>query len=228
MLAILPYLEQMNLYSQWDFRRNVVGNAGLASLDIVGFYCPSRRVGLRTGDSSRMLVALWRGGGTDYGGCLGAGNGWNNNAATHTFSDSPFDMEQWYNRSVLGIFSPNVSTSFAAIRDGASNTLMTGELQRLTPEPGATGNARYTRISQDGWALGGVATLFTTAMRETHGTFQTGGMNNNFFESPGSDHAGGAHFGMADGSVHFFDEGMAQETLYYLGAMADGKAVQPP
>jgi hypothetical protein len=48
----------------------------------------------------------------------------------------------------------------------------------------------YQRTSQDGWALGGAATLFTTAMHETGGTYQTGGINNDFFESAGSDPEG--------------------------------------
>ena len=62
---------------------------------------------------------------------------------------------------------------------------MTGEVQRLD-------GSVIQRMSQDGWALGGVATLFSTAMSENGGTYQTGGINNNFFESAGSDHPGGA------------------------------------
>ena len=46
-----------------------------------------------------------------------------------------------------------MSTKFGEIHDGLSNTIMTGELQRIT----AT-----TPASKDGWAIGGPATLFTT------------------------------------------------------------------
>ena len=108
-----------------------------------------------------------------------------------------------------------------AIRDGASNTIMTGELQRLD-------GSVEQRTSQDGWALGGVATLFTTAIKETDGTYQTGGLNNNFFESPGSDHPNGAHFGMADGAVHFINNSIDKQVFYHLGAMADGRVAQVP
>ncbi len=53
-----------------------------------------------------------------------------------------------------GIFGRvNVSTQFKEITDGLSNTLMIGELQRITD---------LTPTSKDGWAIGGPATLFTT------------------------------------------------------------------
>ncbi len=221
LLMILPYLEQANLYHGWNFAADVMGNVAVAQTDIAGFYCPSRRSKLRIGDSKRMLSASWVGGGTDYGGCLGAGNGWYNDAASHRFTNTPIVAEQWYNRLTIGIFSPNSAAGFTAIRDGTSNTIMTGELQRLD-------GSVAQRTSQDGWALGGVATLFTTAMSETDGTYQTGGLNNGFFESPGSDHPNGAHFGMADGAVHFINNSIDKQVFYHLGAMADGRVARVP
>lgn len=221
MLMLLPYIEQASLFDAWDFTKNVVGNAALAQTNIAEFYCPSRRKKLRRGDSDRMLDTSWTGGGNDYGGCLGAGNGWLNSTKGHRFTNSPYYSEKWYNHEVVGIFSPNSAIDFIEIKDGASNTILTGELQRLD-------GSVYQRTSQDGWALGGVATLFATAMKETKGTYQTGGMNNNFFESPGSDHPGGAHFGMADGSVHFLNDTIDKELFFYLGALADKHIAQVP
>jgi prepilin-type N-terminal cleavage/methylation domain-containing protein len=224
MLAILPYLEWNNAYTAWNFTTNVFGNAVTAQKDIPLFYCPSRRSKLRRGDAVRLLVSTWTGGGTDYGGCLGAGNGWSNDSTTsdhHKFDDTPIAAERWDNASVIGILTPNLGTELMAIRDGTSNTFLTGELQRLD-------GSVDQRTSQDGWTLGGVATLFTTAMHETGGTYQTGGINNDFFESAGSDHPGGAHFGLADGSVRFFVDGIDKHIFYHLGAMADGQQVQVP
>ena len=54
-------------------------------------------------------------------------------------------------------------------------------------------------------------------------------MNNGFVTSPGSDHANGANFGMADGSVQFFIQTMdLQRLLGAMGSMADKVAAEPP
>jgi prepilin-type N-terminal cleavage/methylation domain-containing protein len=224
MVMILPYLDQANLHAQWDFNTNVRGNADTAQIDISIFYCPSRRYKLRMRDSHRMIDSSWTGGGTDYGGCLGAGNGWDNEDSStnhHKFAKTPIADERWDNPLVVGILPPNYATPISAIKDGTSHTIVTGELQRLD-------GSIDQRTSQDGWALGGVATLFTTAKSETNGLYQKGGMNNNFFESPGSDHPQGANFGMADGTVHFLANGIDKQLFMYLGAMADGQSVELP
>ena len=209
---ILPYMEQQNLYDRWNFQTNVFGNADVADDDVPGFYCPTRRNKIRpedlampAGRPARMIVATWKGGGTDYGGCLGATNGWDNTATgpNHKFTKTDATGHYWNFQgdgttpSLIGIFRPNLAATFADMKDGASNTIMTGEMQRLDGKTDDT-------TSQDGWALGGVATLFTTANAVDGGA--VGGLNNNFFQSPGSDHSGGANFGLADGSVQFISE----------------------
>jgi len=114
-------------------------------------------------------------------------------------------------KSFLGIFSVNSETAIRDIDDGTSNTIMTGELQRLLgPDAPAT--------SQDGWAVGGVATMFDTGI--FGGT--AGGFNNNFYQSAGSDHEGGAHFGFADGAVRYLSENMSSQVYLELGT-ADGR-----
>jgi prepilin-type N-terminal cleavage/methylation domain-containing protein len=225
MLEILPYIEATPLFDSWDRQQNVLGNAAVASTDVADFYCPTRRAGIRTsaGDHLNLVDPNWRGGGTDYGGCYGRLDGFlNDTSSNHRFA----------NRGTLGDprffdgpFLPNVALKLAAVGDGQSNTILLGELQRLRPNglPGAANT--YNRTSYDGWAVGGVATLFTTATDVLHSN--PGGMNNEFFESPGSEHVGGAFFAMADGSVHFvseFIDAKDNDSVFpLLGSMRDGE-----
>ncbi len=222
MLHILPYMEQHAIYEQWDFSRSVSGNAMVAQTDIPGFYCPSRRSEMRLGDE-KFAFLQWTSGGNDYGSCYGRPDGWINNVSHHhrfCVSDVLGRPALWF-----GIFYPNSRTGFSAITDGTSNTIMTGDMQRLRPEPGTRGSAVYNRTSYDGWALGGVATMFVTTGADPAHT-QPGGMNNLFFESPGSQHPGGAQFGLADGSVRFLSEHIDSTMFSWMGSMADGEVVQ--
>ena len=231
MLMILPYLEQQNLYDRWNFQTNVLGNAEVADDDIPGFYCPTRRSKLRPEDVATpragMIGALDRrrhrlrrlsGGHQRLGQHL-------HRAQSQVHQDRrdrallELSGRRATTPSLIGIFRPNVAAKFADIKDGTSNTIMTGEMQRLDASTDATS-------SQDGWALGGVATLFSTANAVDGGA--AGGLNNNFFQSAGSDHAGGAHFGIADGSVQFISENVDSNLFDRLGSMADGRPESLP
>ena len=116
----------------------------------------------------------------------------------------------------------NVSTTFAEVRDGLSNTIAIGELQRIVVTDAQYGGAN--NLSHDGWAIGGDATGFTTGYGgpgiKINGQ-ATPLMNNGFFQSPGSDHPGGANFGIADGSVKFLATSIDPNVFALLGSFND-------
>jgi prepilin-type N-terminal cleavage/methylation domain-containing protein len=238
-LEVLPFMEQKTIADQWNRDTNVLGNAALAQTDIAGLYCPTRRSGIRTGadDHKNLVSDSWRGGGTDYGGCQGRLDGFLNNVASerHRYSSRTTltpqlatltDPSIRHDSSLLdGLFGSTEPKTAAAARDGLSNAILLGELQRLRPIPGGSGaNQTHNRTSYDGWAVGGVATLFNVATDP--GRSNTGGLNNLFFESPGSDHLGGAFFAMGDGSVRFVSEFVDAKdngaVFPLLGSIRDG------
>ena len=115
---------------------------------------------------------------------------------------------------------------------------MIGEMQRLFETP--ADDEFGCQTSLDGWALGGCATLFGTSTDPSgYGHHNPGGMNKTnsgipMFEDPGSEHPGGAVFGMADGAVVFLAETIdstsnGNSSLFcLLGSMADGQPVALP
>jgi prepilin-type processing-associated H-X9-DG protein len=125
----------------------------------------------------------------------------------------------------FGVFGRvNVGTTIREIsKDGTSNTIMTGELQRIT-QTTTTGpfNAGSGPIySHDGWAIGGSPTLFSIGCPYPTGVKTNPQINNGYFMSPGSDHSGGANFGLADGSVRYINATVRSNTLSLLGSMND-------
>jgi prepilin-type processing-associated H-X9-DG protein len=136
---------------------------------------------------------------------------------------------------VFGVFGQvNQSTSFAAIRDGLSNTIMLGELQRITSTvsgAGAVFNASTgNKYSQDGWAIGSTATLFTTGYYNAPAstTPQSPLMNNGWLASPGSEHSNGANYALADASVSYLNSSIDNNIFALLGSIADRVPVQIP
>ena len=231
MLAILCNIEQESLWRRWDFSTNVAGNRHLAGTDVPIFYCPSRRSGIRAEDRENIFLGL-DAGGNDYGGCLGRTNGFVNQCSAGQGCGHRFTVSNTLYGSdgeCIGILSPNSRTSFRDIRDGSAHTILIGEVQRLSPADDAAGYDRSNQWSDDGWAVGGAATLFDTAEPYHDGDAgNPGGLNNRFFESAGSEHPNGAHFGMADGSARFLVNEIDLLLYAHLGSIDDGRVFPLP
>jgi len=220
-VEILPYIDEQDKYYRWDFSKSVKGNMDLAQQDIPLLYCPSRRSTVRPFDVP-MMLQNWTSGGTDYGGCVNSGNTWINSPSHRYLAGKII-----WGYETAGILMPNRGTTHAEIRDGLSSTILLGELQRLWVSTllheGVTGGAAGR--SQDGWAVGGVSVGFSTYFGPQDPVVHPGGINNGFFENPGSEHPGGAHFTMADGSAHFISDNVDRAVFEALGSRAGGETI---
>lgn len=245
MLRILPYIEMNNVSNLWQFTTNVKGNGTLAvspaCTEIKAFYCPTRRSAWRSGTDDKMQTLPStafdgaRAGGTDYGACAGR-IGWLANAGVPDGSATTLTgygsgittpplngfLDSW--SKAWGMFGQvNKAATFSMMRDGSSNTIMTGELQRYPSDPVvAVGTVTPNGTSHDAWAVGGNASLFTTGQGRT-GTTDGGTnlINNGNLTSPGSEHSGTTNFGLGDGSVRSISNTTAPEIFALLGSMAD-------
>lgn len=216
MVQILPFIDLSTLYRNWNFGVDVKSNKldangqPLASRDLPAYLCPSRFVDKRQG----LMFLNWEGGFTDYGGCFGAGNLAINSSNLRTmYYGSSYPSARGDDGNRGGVFHGNSKTSHAHIKDGLSNTIIAGEVQRLRLAP---------LDSVDGWAVGGMSTLFTTG----NSVVQTKmGINGFQRETAGSDHKGGAHFCFADGAVRFLSQNMDLNLYSNLGSLGQGEVV---
>lgn len=251
MLQILPYLEQQSLHDRWDFSKSVLGNATVAATDISVFYCPSRRNTIRPEDQVLMFPHWagwgtedgWLQGGNDYAACIGAQNAFVNPTTgsprrlfcgpEYIYDEPPGGLTTLNPAGQViwtcGMFVPNRATKHNDVTDGLSHTIATGEVPRSVSTSDRDQYWRLCHTHTDGWAAAGSNTLFDTARGgSTNDRGQTGGFNNGYFESAGSDHPGGAHFGMADGSVVWLAEDISSVLYANLGSMGDGEMASLP
>ena len=231
---ILPYLEQQNLYGQFDFNRamNDPANTNAVTTPVATFICPSDPQGGKPILANRTQPdknpsechGLWyapsmgplhdrypRGEGCVY--CEAGHDSYCCQGEDFASHGSPFPA----------MFARlPVSARFADIRDGLSNTIMLGETlpghsvfngAYMQNFPGcATHIPLNTMISDDGIDSTGSSGLAN--WQHTMG-----------FKSL---HPGGAQFALADGSVQFLNETIDYKVYNALGTKAGGEVAAVP
>ena len=212
--------------------------------DVKVFYCPSRRASMDAVgqyancdrvDSSAPSAIPWTQGGNDYAGCSGSGITFHENPTDATdrqtyamlplqltatvttvigvngqsFSTSPYTQYQ----NNIGAFGVNSSTGLRSITDGTSNVIMVSErrLSKLTTPA--------TQRSNDGWAWGGPATLFS-GRYAPHSSLS--------FDEADSAHDQIVQVGLADGSVRLISVNIDLRTWQNMGNMAQGSPINMP
>jgi prepilin-type N-terminal cleavage/methylation domain-containing protein len=220
MLALFPYLEQDNIYKQWDFTSTYANNTttgtSAGAVAIATLICPSESwealappagpyAALGVGEYSGHFFGL-----TSYGGCSGT-------SATTPANQAPAMLQN-------GIFNINSKVRVIDITDGTSNTLFFGERSRM--------NLLTTSSSQ---ALGGYAWANEFALEDNTMNTNSGLINGTMATVPhgtddfGSQHSAGAgaNFALADGSIRFISNTIMAVNYQRLSARADGNVVDP-
>lgn len=212
-VMLLPYVDQANLFNKWHFDLPAGSNLNnqidapdyqnhpnyeAMTTIIPNYLCPSavRDSKIRTPTGYSQKWGI--GSASDY--------------ATNNGHYSVHNSTQSY---WTGISNYNSSLSMKHIKDGASNVFMMGEKRTTQTE-----NVIYP---PDGpyWVWGGFGGRIVAQPmnRDTPGNFAD--LQANF----GSQHVGGCHFALCDGSVHFVSEHIDFTVYQNLGKRADGAPV---
>ncbi len=231
---ILPYAEDAALHDLIDFddpdgTDNQVMENGtfLASFPISMYMCPSDPSAV-TEDIEWWGVTAPRAK-TNYVGSVGSARLVGRGACRETFTIwNRFALGVAYDpdneKDYSGVFTRhNVATKLRHIKDGLSKTIFFGEVR-----PSCSQHVRAGWLnSNNGSGLVGTVTPinYDTCQKE-----ESAGCAwwNNWETELGfkSNHEGGAHFALGDGSVHFLGEGIDHWTYQYLGDKADGRVIE--
>jgi len=216
-VLLLPYLEQGNLFSQWDMSKQYYDQLQQVRETTLKVYvCPTRRSPPQKStdgdvhqDGTRPHIP---GGVSDYTSCSGTPTGLNDYYENGTFSGTFVDQTNMAN-GAFWLKGPT-PLRFASISDGLSNTLFIGE--------------KHIKLK----ALGTEGSVFNG----DHGnSFRKAGIGSaiqrNLAQDPqpnrfGSWHPGICQFVLGDGSVKQLRIEMDVTTLGYLANRLDGQAAQ--
>ena len=233
MFFILPYVEQANVYQipnpslkggAWPWWLLMPDGKPVVSTSLPIFLCPSDpNNGQQWVDPGNSVnkAAL-----SSYMGCVG----------THTWRDAPTTSAtaprggQFINaRGQDGMLYVNSKTSFRDVTDGTSNTIFFGE--HPSPDDREYGwNMAGWGGDGGGFGIGDVVIGMEErvgGINSTPSFFQIGKSSNyadlfHFW----SKHAGGAHFGMVDGSVQFISYSVDSKVMRGYATRDGGEVSQ--
>jgi len=206
--AILPHLEQAPLFDGYDAKVSAFdpANTGVIEQLVPTYLCPSMVFPRPVPNTA----------------C-------GETAAPSSYAVNTGTLSAWgpiHNGAIIG--HDKGSTALRDIIDGTANTLMVGELDyglknyNFTSGPCAgqhRGGVVAWGIGYPGYALGTTVGVYNSDRLVT-------GFNE--FQTFRSDHVGGAHFAMCDGSVQFMAETIDVSLLDALTTRAGGEVVNVP
>ena len=245
-VLILPFLDQNDLYQNWDITQGFSSqNRAARETALPVFFCPARRAPMvspasQNGQPVPSTPAEANGGLAgacgDYGCCVddGTSGGQNTNEAhgamivghvirpgppyVQGFDDQPNDSPPELPLVPITRFSGYIA--FANITDGASNTLLLGE--------------KHVRVGHFGEQGDGDAAYYSGAAYDTAQRLagpgyplarDAGDSNSHHRDMFGSWHPGVCQFAFADGTVHAIDVTIDVTTLGYLANRSDGNSI---
>ena len=238
---ILPYIDEASLYNEIDFERSPGDggvNATVRNVDISVYRCPSD-----PGDRSTTQQATYAP--TNYVGCIGSASDVLGGGGS-TVVNSPLPNGFWAafvqnDGTEKGIFASNSHIDLRKITDGASETMAVSEcLVGFTVIGGQyhfqdlntcvyTTTPTYT-LPQRGysWFYAKIWTWAYNTMRTPNPelpdcySYNSGAIGN---VPARSQHQGGVHILLADGSVRFVSENINLGVWRNLGDRDDGNVV---
>jgi prepilin-type N-terminal cleavage/methylation domain-containing protein len=243
MVYLLPFIEQGNLYNNWQFnQQSGVFNGNnitlRTNLTIPGFVCPTSPLPKQA--KSQTTTRAF-----NYVAIAGAAPGLITNYNEQRAQTTPYGIV-----SGGGVLFPNSQTTFGDIRDGSSNTLVVSEHSDYMRLQDGT-QADWRGSQPWGWAIGvkhgdvppnyftgGDNRSFNmTTIR--YGVNKKTGWSNGNGDCAGSGvcldygqniplnsaHSGGVQILLGDGSVRFINDNINLEVLAVLGTRDDGKAL---
>lgn len=224
-IYLLPYLEQDNLYRSWDFgdplSNAAGGSSARAAVVLPGLLCPA--------DVVPMNPVTFRG--RTYAIASYAGNG-----GTRSFDPGSASTDGVFHTTGPGSLpvANQSSVTIGDVTDGTANTLLFGERNHHDPAFDALFGSFRKMAEWGAWGVsaGRVAAgdVTLSAAAPINYTISAGSVATRSLEEQricafGSNHAGGANFALADGSVRFIRDTISSALLQRLSARNDGQVV---
>ena len=239
-VQLLPYFDQMPLYNQWDFNDPIANETAARTANVLPMLlCPSATISQNPytkPNGSRYAVS-------SYGG----------NGGTQSHPPAANSGDGVFHGAGPAITSPPTKqyglVRIRDVTDGTTNTLLFGERSHYDPNYDSFFSGGYASNPMGGWGYwsptGGQLGLTDVTMSSfgpinyrmpfdfankpgsisSAATFDASAENIRRLCAFGSQHTGGAHVALCDGSARFISENINAATFRALSTRGAGEVV---